>query len=218
MGVKAYRRRHTNMDLKEALKQLRSTEERKFDQTVDLIVNLKGLDFRKTNLSFVVSVPNKFKDKTVCAFLNEKSELVTTVTKPEFSKFATDKKALKKLVKKYDFFIAHGSLMPSVASTFGKVLGPTGKMPTPALGVMMKEGNDEVKNMLGKISKSAKIRVKDASIKIAVGKASMDDAKIIENAKSVYDGIVAALPLKTDNIKKSLLKLTMSKPVEVQIK
>lgn len=205
------------MELKEALKQLRSEETRKFDQTIDLIVNLKGMDFRKTNLSFVVSVPNKFKDKTVCAFLNEKSELVNTITKPEFARYA-DKKLLKGLVKKYDFFIAHGSLMPSVASTFGKVLGPTGKMPTPALGVMMKEGNDEVKNMLVKISKSAKIRVKDASIKIAVGKISMDDAKIMENAKSVYDGIVAALPLKTDNIKKALVKLTMSKPVEVQIK
>lgn len=206
------------MELKEALKQLRTSEERKFDQTVDLIVNLKGLDFRKTNLSFVVNVPNKFKEKTVCAFLNEKSELVSTITKPEFARFATDKKALKGLVKKYDFFIAHGSLMPSVASTFGKVLGPTGKMPTPALGVMMKDGTEEIKNMIVKISTSAKIRVKDASIKIAVGKLSMDDAKIMENAKSIYEGITNALPLKTDNVKKSLLKLTMSKPVEVQIK
>ncbi|MGV8131799.1 MAG: hypothetical protein ACP5N7_06900 [Candidatus Pacearchaeota archaeon] len=206
------------MELKEALKELRTSEERKFDQTVDLIVNLKGMDFRKTNLSFVVNVPNKFKEKTVCAFLNEKSELVSTITKPEFARFATDKKALKGLVKKYDFFIAHGSLMPSVASTFGKVLGPTGKMPTPALGVMMKDGAEEIKNMIVKISKSAKIRVKDASIKIAVGKLSMDDAKIIENAKSIYEGIINALPLKSDNVKKALVKLTMSKPVEVQIK
>lgn len=206
------------MEFKEALKQLRASEERKFDQTVDLIVNLKGMDFRKTNLSFVVGVPNKFKEKTVCAFLNEKSELVSTITKPEFAKYATDKKALKKLVKRYDFFIAHGSLMPSVASTFGKVLGPTGKMPTPALGVMMKEGADEIKNMLVKISKSAKIRVKDASVKIAVGKASMDDAKLLENAKSVYDGIVAALPQKSDNVRKALVKLTMSKPLEVNLR
>ena len=206
------------MEFKEALKQLKSEEPRKFDQTVDLIVNLKGMDFRKTNLSFVVSLPNKFKDKTVCAFLNEKSELVPTITKPEFAKYGTDKKALKKLVKKYDFFIAHGSLMPSVASTFGKVLGPTGKMPTPALGVMMKEGNEEVKNMLVRIWKSAKIRVKDASVKIAVGKISMDESKIMENAKSVYDGIVSALPQKNDNVRKALVKLTMSKPLEVNLR
>jgi ribosomal protein L1 len=90
---------------------------------------------------------------------------------------------------------------------------------------MLKEDNLETINVgivghidHGKTTLLHKISGKDASIKIAVGKASMDDAKIIENAKSVYDGIVAALPLKTDNIKKSLLKLTMSKPVEVQIK
>lgn len=206
------------MELKQAIKELREQKERKFDQTVDLIVNLKGIDMRKTNLSFVVDVPNKFKDKRVCAFLNEKSQLVQTVTKPEFAKYATDKKALKNLVKKFDFFIAHGSLMPSVASTFGKVLGPTGKMPTPALGVMMKEGDAEVKALLTKIDKSAKIRVKDASIKIAVGKSSMSDDKLIENIKSVYDGIVAALPLKIDNVRNSMVKLTMTKPVGVQIK
>ena len=205
------------MELKEAINELRKQPERKFDQTVDLIVNLKGLDFRKTNLSFVVEVPNKVKDKTVCAFLNEKSELVPTITKPEFARFS-DKKLLKNLVKKYDFFIAHASLMPSVASIFGKVLGPTGKMPSPQLGVMMKDGAEEIKNVLNKISKSAKIRIKDASIKIAVGKISMSDDKLTQNIKSVYDGIVSALPLKIDNVKKALVKLTMSKPVEVQIK
>src|SRR3989344_603709 len=206
------------MELEKALEELRTQKERKFDQTVDLIVNLKGLDFRKTNISFIVSVPNKFKEKKGCAFLNEKSDLISTITKPEFSKYNTDKKALKKLVKNYDFFIAHSSLMPSVASTFGKVLGPTGKMPSPQLGVMMKEGSDEIKNLLVKISKSAKIRVKDASIKIAVGKISMSDDKLIENIKSVYGGIIQALPLKVDNIKSSMVKLTMTKPVGVQIK
>ena len=192
-------------------------EERKFDQTIDLIVNLKGIDVRKTNLSFIVPVPHKVKDKTVCAFLNEKSDIVPTITKPEFARFS-DKLALKNLVKKYDFFIAHASLMPSVASTFGKVLGPTGKMPSPQLGVMMKDSADEIKNTLTKITKSAKIRVKEANIKIAVGKLSMSDDKVIENIKSIYDGIVAALPLKIDNVRNTLVKLTMSKPIEVQVK
>ena len=91
-------------------------------------------------------------------------------------------------------------------------------MPSPQLGVMMKDSPDEVKNTLEKIAKSAKIRIKDASIKIAVGKLSMEDVKIMENAKSVYEGIVQALPLKIDNVKKALIKLTMTKPVEVQIK
>src|SRR3989344_4660881 len=120
------------MELKEALAELRKQKERKFNQTVDLIVNLKGLDFRKTNISAIVPVPHKIKEKTVCAFLNAKSEIVPTITKPEFAKYS-DKKLLKNLVKKYDSFIAHAALMPAVATKIGKVLGPTGKMPSPQL-------------------------------------------------------------------------------------
>ncbi|MEK6792525.1 MAG: ribosomal L1 domain-containing protein, partial [Nanoarchaeota archaeon] len=144
-------------------------------------------------------------------------DIVPTITKPEFARY-NDKLAMKNLVKKYDFFIAHASLMPSVASSFGKVLGPTGKMPSPQLGVMMKDNAEEIKNTLVKISKSAKIRVKEANVKIAVGKLSMADDKVIENIKSIYEGIVQALPLKVDNVKNVLIKLTMTKPIEVQVK
>lgn len=205
------------MEIQEALAELRKEKERKFNQTVDLIVNLKGLDFRKTNISAIVPVPHKIKDKTVCAFLNAKSDIVPTITKPEFAKY-NDKDELKNLVKKYDFFIAHASLMPSVATTFGKVLGPTGKMPSPQLGIMMQDTPAEIKNTLHKISNSVKIRVKEASIKVAVGKTNMSDTQIIENIKSVYNGLVNALPTKRDNVRNALLKFTMTKPVEVQIR
>lgn len=205
------------MELIKAISELRKGKERKFDQTFDLIVNLKGMDFRKTNLSFIVSVPNKFKEKTICAFLNEKSDVVPTITKPEFERYK-DKLAMKNFVKKYDFFIAHASLMPAVASAFGKVLGPSGKMPSPQLGVMMKDNAEEIKNTIVKISKSAKIRVKEANVKIAVGKLSMTDDKVVENIKSIYEGIVQALPLKVDNVRNVMIKLTMSKPIEVQVK
>ena len=205
------------MELKEALAELGKQKERKFNQTVDLIVNLKGLDFRKTNISIVVPVPHKIKDKKICAFLNTKSDLVPTVTKPEFTKY-NDKKALKLLIKNYDSFIAHASLMPSVATTFGKVLGPTGKMPSPQLGIMMQDTPEEIKNTLAKVSKSAKIRVKEGSVKISVGKTDMKDEQIIENATSIYQGLVNALPTKRDNVKNVLVKFTMTKPVEVHIK
>ena len=46
---------------------------------------------------------------------------------------------MKKLVKKYDFFLASGPNMPAVATTFGKVLGPVGKMPSPQLGILPSE-------------------------------------------------------------------------------
>jgi large subunit ribosomal protein L1 len=68
--------------------------------------------------------------------LEIKKKNVDTITKSEFKNYS-DKKELKKLVSKYDFFIAQASLMPIVATTFGRVLGPAGKMPSPQLGILV---------------------------------------------------------------------------------
>lgn len=206
------------MELKQALEKLRKeSKKRNFNQTIDLIINLKGVDIRKENINAVINVPNKIKDKKVCGFLTKKNELVRTITKPEFSKFK-DKNALRALVEEFDFFIAHASLMPSVATTFGKALGPAGKMPSPQLGIITQETPEVIKPLLEKISKSIKIRAKEASIKVAAGKEKMSDEEILANIKSLYEGIVKILPTKKENVKNVSIKFTMSKPLEVEIK
>lgn len=206
------------MELKQGLEELRkNTKKRKFSQTLDLIINLKGVDLRKDNINTVINIPHKVKEKKVCGFLTAKNDLVKTVTKPEFAKFK-DKANLRALVNEFDFFIAHASLMPAVASTFGKALGPAGKMPSPQLGIVAKEAPDVIQPLLEKIAKSVKIRAKEASIKVAAAKEDMNDETIVENVKAIYNGIVDALPTKKENVKNVSLKFTMSKPVEVEIK
>ena len=205
------------MRIKEALEQLRKEKKRKFDQTIDIIVNLKGVDIRKANISAVLSVPHKVKEKKVCGFLNKKNDLIKAIAQPEFSKYK-DKKELKNLVKDYDFFIAIPELMPSVATAFGKVLGPAGKMPSPQLGIIPNEEESSIKAVLDKISKSVKIRAKEASIKLSVAKENMKDEEIIENFDTIYNGIVNALPNKNENVKSVMIKLTMSKPIKLEIK
>lgn len=204
------------MELKKALAELRNGKERKFDQTLDLIVNLKGIDVKKDNVSAVLNVPNKVKEKKICGFFETKSNLVKTITKPEFAKYK-DKAALRSLVSEYDFFIAVAPLMPAVATTFGKVLGPAGKMPSPQLGILPNSEDKTVQAVLDKISKAVKIRAKEPSIKIAIGKSSMDDEKIVENVSSAYSGITKALPNGKENVKSVLVKFTMSKPVKVDM-
>ena len=205
------------MELENAIKELRKNEKRKFEQGIDLIVNLKGVDMRKDNISAVVSLPHMLKAKKVCGFFTKKSELVTTITQPEFAKYK-DKKELKRLVKNFDFFIASAALMPSVATTFGKVLGPTGKMPSPQLGIVMQENDNAIKAELAKIARSIKVRAKEPSIKLSIAKESMSDKDIMENIKTAYDIIVAALPTKRENVKNTMVKLTMSKPIKVEVK
>src|SRR3972149_2931435 len=94
-----------------AIEKLRKTDKkRNFDQTIDLIVNLKNFNVKKDSFTAFVQVPNKVKDKKVAGFFEKKSEAIDTVTKEEFPGFK-EKKDLKKLVKDYDFFIANAKLM-----------------------------------------------------------------------------------------------------------
>ncbi|MBU2616532.1 MAG: hypothetical protein KKB79_00960 [Nanoarchaeota archaeon] len=203
-------------ELVKAIIELRKEKERKFDQTVDFIINLKKFDLKKDAINLIVNLPFKIKDKKVCAFLEVNNKDIDTIT-PEKFKTYSEKNALKKLVKKYDFFVAQASLMPKVATTFGRFLGPAGKMPSPQLGIIMKVDKSEIDEVMAKINNSTKVRTKESSIKLAVGKQSMKDEEIVENAFSIYDAILKVLPRDKENIKNIELKFTMTKPQKIVI-
>ena len=201
-------------DLQKALIELRKEKERKFNQTVDLIINLQKYDHKKNPLNLFISVPNKIKDKKICAFLETKNANVETITKAEFKKYS-DKNELKKLAKRFDFFIAQASLMANVATAFGRVLGPSGKMPSPQLGILMNPNDKEINEIKTKINNSIKIRTKESCIKLSIGKQDMEDSKIVENILSVYNTVLKALPREKENIKNVEIKFTMTKPIKI---
>ena len=203
--------------LKQALAELRKEKERKFDQSLDLIINLQKFDIKKNQVNLFVSVPHKIKDKKICAFLEIKNPNVETITKSEFKKYS-DKKELKKLTKNYDFFIAQASLMPLVASTFGRVLGPTGKMPSPQLGILMNVDDKAIKDLKNRINNSVKIKTKEPSIKVSIGKSSMKDEELIENIMTVYNALLKALSKEKENIRNIEIKFTMTKPQKIRIR
>jgi len=204
-------------DIISALAELRKNEKRKFNQSVDLIVNLMKFDIKKENVNVVVTIPNAIKEKSVCAFLEKKSSLVDTVTRLEFDSYK-DKKKLKNLAKNYDFFISTAKLMPAVATNFGRILGPFGKMPSPQLGIMMDDSENSIKNMLGKMNNIVKIKTKEPSIKLTIGKEEMDDEKIAQNILIVYNAILNALPRKMEQMKNVMIKFTMTKPVKIKVR
>lgn len=204
-------------ELEKALIELRKEKQRKFDQSADLIINLQKFDIKRNSINIFVQIPHKIKEKKICGFLETRNKNVETVTGNEFKKYS-DKKELKKLVKNFDFFIAEAKLMPKVATTFGRVLGPAGKMPSPQLGVILNVNDNVIQELKDKINKSIRIRTKEASIKLSVGKQSMNDKDIIENIIIVYNAILKALPKEKDNIKNIELKFTMSKPQKIKIR
>ncbi len=201
------------MEIRDALVELRKEKARKFVQTLDLIVNLKNFDVRKEALNSFVSVPNGGERK-LAGFLTKRSKLIDSITEADFVKYK-ELKDIKKLAKKYDAFIAVAPMMAKVATKFGRVLGPAGKMPSPQIGIIPKEDDEMIKMMIGKMNKSIRVRNKEMAIKLGVGKESMSDDELTENVEAVLKGLEKLLPRGRDNIREVLIKFTMGSPVAI---
>ena len=122
------------------------------------------------------------------------------------------------MANKYDFFVAQASLMPVVATTFGRALGPTGKMPSPQLGIVIDADDRTINELISKINTSVKIKIKEASVKISVGKQSMKDEELIENILTIYNAVFKMMTKGKENIKNIEVKFTMTKPQKIKIK
>jgi large subunit ribosomal protein L1 len=204
--------------INEAIEQLRKQPKRNFTQSIDLIINLRGFDVRKESLNTFAQLPFPPSEKTICAFLDKPNEIFDAcIIKSELDRW-NDKKQIKKLARDYDFFVGIPQVMQLVATKFGRVLGPLGKMPSPQLGIITQQDEKSMKDLAGKIKRTARIKAKEPSIKLMIGREDMKNEEIVENIETVYNIVINALPRKKENIKSVLIKLTMGKPVKIEIK
>ncbi|MDO8516487.1 MAG: hypothetical protein Q7S33_00015 [Nanoarchaeota archaeon] len=201
------------MKIDQAIQELRKEKKRKFVQTVDLIINLQNFDVRKEAVNTFIPIPNP-SPKTICGFLTRKSNAVDTIIKEEFDRYKTESD-LKRLAKKYDFFIATAPLMGLIATKFGRVFGPMGKMPSPQAGIIPMDSDNAIAEVVEKMKKLVRIKSKEKSLKIPVGKEDMTDKELKENVESVITSVENALPRRKDNVKNVMIKLTMSKPIRL---
>ncbi|MFH1133315.1 MAG: 50S ribosomal protein L1 [Nanoarchaeota archaeon] len=207
----------------EALKEL-SAQKRNFKQSVDLVINLQNVDTKKMEglLEFFVPVPHpRGKKITVCALVGSelidqaKKECNAAVVVDDFERYMKDKKLIKKLAGENNYFIAQATIMPKVASSFGRVLGPKGKMPNPKAGCVVPP-NANLKQVVERLQTMIRLNAKKEPIfSCSVGNEGMDPEQIADNVMAVYNQTVHHLPNEVHNIKSVFLKLTMSKPVKV---
>ena len=204
----------------EVLAELKKGPKKKFTQSYDLIINLRNVNVKQTPVEFFVTMPNpKGKEVKVVAFVGpeliEQAKQVCDVAITELDFKNYDQKAMKKLAKTHDYFIAQATLMPKVAAAFGKTLGTSGKMPNPKLGCVVPP-NAQLAVLKEKLTKTVKMSAKKATnLQCLVGKEDMPDDVIADNVMSVYNSTLRQVPNETQNIKKVQLKLTMGKPINL---
>jgi len=204
------------MELTEALAAARAGSEKKnFQQTIDLIVNIKNLDMKKPESRFskeVVLPHGSGKPARVCLISDTHKGYEPKLGKDDVSALERDKRAAKKLTRDYDFFMCEPPLMVLVGKVLGRYMGPIGKMPRLLPPAANPSSVAEI------LSKSVRIRIKDSpNIQCAIGTEAMEDEKILNNAKRVIEEVKKALPAKAQ-IKNAYIKLTMGKPVKFNAK
>ncbi len=211
-------------ELQSALQKARDiSDKRNFKQSFDLVINLKGLDMKKQehNVDAFITLPHARGKKTkVCAlvgaelFEQAKSVCDFAILSDTFEKYK-EKKEIKKLANSYDFFIAQANIMPKVATAFGRIFGPRGKMPNPKSGCVVPP-NANLKPLYEKLQRTIRVLSKNSPlVQCSVGSEDMKLDDVSENAMLVYNTIVHALPNEKHNVKDIYIKLTMGKPVKI---
>ena len=204
--------------LTELVKEVKTAaKQRKFKQSIELIVNFKDIDVKKGfALNEVVQLPKTSSPATVCVIatgdMSQKAKAANAdivIGTAELDKFAADKRESRKFINKYDFFLADTKVMPIVGKALGQLLGPRGKMPTPV------PYDAPIESFLSRFRSSIKVRTRASlSISCKIGDDSMEDGDLAINAHAVLSAIEKKLPNGEKNMKKIMIKTTMGKPIK----
>ena len=90
-------------------------------------------------------------------------------------------------------------------------------MPSPQLGVVTNEEDKTIKEIVSKINAVVRLRTKEPTVKVSIGKESDKDEDLAENALAVYNEVFKSLPKQKENLRSVLVKYTMSKPAKVAL-
>lgn len=204
------------MKVEEAINKLKNGKKRKFEQSLEIVMNLKNIDLRKpeNRISLEIKVPNPVKDSRICALGDIVSKKAKSadgkISSAELREILSDKKRVKKMVKEFDFFVADANLMPEIGRRAGPILSKRNKMPFPI------PENFDPEQKIKDLKSSILIKLKDnPTIQFKIGKENMETRKLEENVNYAFSSIKEKLPRGEKNIKNVYLKLTMSKPIRV---
>lgn len=178
----------------EAMELVKQTSTTKFDASVEIHMNL-GIDPKKgeQQVRSTIVMPNSIgKTKKVAAFVPADKEKDATDAGAEI---VGGEELIEQIAKTgkvdFDVAVATPDMMPKMAKV-AKVLGPKGIMPNPKTETV----GTNVKKMVEELKKG-KVTIKNdatGNIHQAIGKASLDSAKLLENFNAVLEAIRKVKP------------------------
>jgi large subunit ribosomal protein L1 len=208
--------------LLDAIKEAKSKSgQKKFNQTVDLILDIKEIDMKapEGKIQAVVELPHATgKPNKICiiasgelALKARNAEAERVLERADLEAMAGKKKDLRKLASDYDVFIAEAPLMPLVGRILGPVLGPRGKMPVPV------PPNADVAGVIARNRKTVVVRMRNQPIiQVPVGTENMSEDDLVDNIQAVLRLLEGKLKRGLKNVKFMFIKTSMGTPVKIK--
>ena len=202
----------------DAIKILKENKYAKFNETLDVAINL-GIDPNKTDQGIrgVTSLPKGTGKSIKIAVLTKGDK--QTEAKEAGADLVGENELIESIASgkiAFDLLIASPDMMPSVGKV-AKILGPKGLMPNPKLGTVTQDIATAVKN-----AKSGQVQFKNDKAGIVhagIGKMNFDDNDLLENLKFFYTSINKSKPesVKGSFIKKVTIASTMGVGLEINL-
>ena len=208
------------MNFEESIEEaVENSKDRGFTESIDLIVNLRGVDLSDPNNRFNedIKLPYQADEDIKVAVIGDS---ITTnadnadrkISENELEdEYFENPDNAKDLADEFTFLIAEAPLMPKIGSQLGQVLGPRDMMPDP-----MQPGEDPTDTIEG-LRNTVSLRLKEQPLMQAkVGNEEQDLENVSRNCQTIYEFIEGQMPKGQNNIKSVLVKTTMGPTEEVK--
>ena len=205
-----------SVGIEEAVKLVKDNAKAKFDETVEIAVNL-GVDPRHAdqNVRGVVNLPSGTgRDVRVAVFAKDAKAAEATAAGADIVGAEELYERISGGFMEFDRVIATPDMM-ALVGRLGKVLGPRGLMPNPRVGTVTPNVGQAVKDAKGG---AIEFRAEKSGIVHAgIGKASFTEDALVANIKAIMDALNKAKPsgAKGTYVKKVSLSSTMGPGVKI---
>ena len=208
----------SDVTIEEAVKLVKSNATAKFDETIEIAMNL-GVDTRHADqmVRGVVGLPNgNGKSMRVAVFERDAKAQEEKDAGADIVGAEDLMETVQAGTIDFDRCIATPDMMP-IVGRLGKVLGPRNLMPNPKVGTVTVDVSEAVKAAKGgEVQFRAE---KGGVVHAGIGKASFDESQLVENVKAFIDAVAKAKPSgsKGSFMKGITLSSTMGPGVTVSV-
>jgi len=193
-------------------------KKRNFTETIEAQITLKNYDpVRDKRFSGTFRLPSVPRPNLKCCVLGNAAHCeqadrigVDHMSVEDLKKLNKNKKLVKKLAKRYDFFLASDNMIKQIPRLLGPGLTKAGKFPTLlASGDDMQEKIDEVKSTI-------KFQMKKVMcLNVAVANVEMDKQQIVVNTQLAANFLASLLKKQWQNIGVIYIKSTMGPSIQI---